>query len=89
MSPLARPDMAGAGALGRCRTHRRPLMAEPAAPLDEQIATERLARESLAYLDGNPGPSPLPRSPRRKGTCPDCVTAVAVAAAAYLHGDDQ
>lgn len=88
MSPLARPDMGRPGALGTCRTHRRPLLAEPRAELAEQIATERLAEDSRTLL-GTVGPSPLPRPSRRRGYCPDCVQAVALAAVAYLNGDDS
>jgi len=84
MSPLARPDVTGAGTLGRCRIHRRPLLPERPADLAEQIATERLAADC-----GEPGPSPLPRPSRRRGNCPDCTTALAAAAWAYLNGDDE
>ncbi|GAB3185870.1 hypothetical protein FHX75_13509 [Micromonospora palomenae] len=89
MSPLARPDMGRPGALGRCSTHRRARLAEPRADLAEQIATERLAQESRAYVDGDDTAPPLPRTPRRRGTCPDCVRTLAAAAAAYLNGDNQ
>ncbi|MCZ7373797.1 MULTISPECIES: hypothetical protein [Micromonospora] len=83
MSPLARPDVTGA-ALGRCRIHRRPLLAEQPAVLAEQIATDRLARDS-----GTPGPLPLPQPSRRHGYCSDCVASLAAAAVVYLNGDDQ
>ncbi|GAA4576896.1 hypothetical protein GCM10023176_49330 [Micromonospora coerulea] len=87
MPPLARPDMAGAGALGRCSTHRRPLLREPAGDLAEQIETDRLAAESRALLADDTAPV-LPRPSKRRGTCPDCTRTLAAAAVAYVNGDD-
>lgn len=83
MSPLARSDMATSGALGRCRTHRRPLF--PSRVTDaERYAAERAAEQAREHLEqmGEPAPEPAggKRKSQRRGYCPECVTDAAEAA---------
>lgn len=83
MSPLLRPDVTATGALGKCRTHRRPLVPVP-DPSAERYAADvaaRQARERLADM-GEPAPEPAhgKRKTQPRGHCPDCATDAAEAA---------
>lgn len=88
MSPLARPDQPGS--LGRCRTHRRPLL--PAArpvpgELDAANALAEEARQRMRESTGAPiGSGGKQRQPR--GYCPDCVAEAAAQAVQRLIGPD-
>lgn len=75
------------GMYGRCRAHGRDLVRRPRAALAEQVATERLAADSVQYLDGEPATPPIPtQSARRRGDCPQCIAETATGAVAYLNG---
>ncbi|SCG60255.1 hypothetical protein [Micromonospora inositola] len=83
MSPLARPDMATPGALGKCRIHRRPLIPSRVTDL-EHLAADLVARQARSYLEqwGEPAPEPA-RSKRKaapRGYCPGCADDAAEAA---------
>lgn len=83
MSPLARPDMTATGALGKCRTHRRPLL--PFRVTDaERAAADKAAEQARLRLADMGEPAPEPARSKRKaqsrGYCPDCATDAAEAA---------
>ncbi len=87
MSPLLRPDVAGSGALGRCRTHKRPLLpsqvTEAARVAAHRVADQARERLGILYV-----PTVSRRKAQPRGWCPDCAQDSARAAWQRLNGDD-